>query len=125
MYEYKAKVLRVVDADTSDVEIDLGFDLKIFQRLRFYGIDTPESRTRNKAEKKLGLAAKEYVKERIEGKEITLTTTERGKFGRYLAIVYYEEPFGHGVEVVNLNKRLIEEGHAKEYFGGKKVGWDV
>ena len=67
MYNYNAKCIRVVDGDTIDAEIDLGFDIKVTKRIRLGGINAPESRTRNKVEKKLGLAAKERLKEMLEG----------------------------------------------------------
>lgn len=121
MYNYKATVRRIVDGDTMDVTIDLGFNVKYDTRIRLYGIDTPESRTRDLEEKKRGLAVKKYVKDLLEGKELLINSTEVGKFGRPLAIVYYGSVSGE--KGTNLNKELIEKGMAKEYFGGKKKGW--
>ena len=115
MYEYKAIVRRVVDGDTVDVTLDLGFDILYNNRIRLHGIDTPESRTRDLEEKKLGLAAKERVKELCPvGSTVTIKTIKdgRGKFGRILGEIYVGD--------VNVNKQLIKEGHAVEYFGGKK-----
>jgi len=112
MYQYKAKVLRVLDGDTCDVIIDLGFDVSISQRLRFFGIDCPESRTRNPIEKKKGLLAKEYTTNAIAGKEVIVETNEKGKFGRYLATIFYD---GN-----NLNKELVDKKLATVYFGGKR-----
>ena len=115
MYEYRATIRRVVDGDTVDITLDLGFDILYNNRIRLVGIDTPESRTRDLEEKKLGLAAKERVRELCPvGSTVTVKTTKdgRGKFGRILGEIYVGD--------VNVNKLLIEEGHAVEYFGGKK-----
>jgi len=116
MYNYKAKVLRVIDGDTIDILIDLGWKIQIKDRIRFLGVDTPETRTRDKEEKKRGLEAKKYVIDKIEGKEIEIHTEKAGKFGRYLATVYYLE----GKKKINLNKELVKKGLGKEYFGGKR-----
>ena len=116
MYEYKATIRRVVDGDTVDITLDLGFDILYNNRIRLLGIDTPESRTRDLDEKKLGLAAKERVRELCPvGSTVTVKTTKdgRGKFGRILGEIYVGD--------VNVNKLLVEEGHAVEYFGGKKT----
>jgi micrococcal nuclease len=120
MYDYKAKVVKVVDGDTIDVEIDLGFDIRIDQRCRLYGVDTPETRTRNKKEKEAGLKSKQFVKDQLSSKDILIRSEEYGKFGRPLAIIFYENDAG---VMVNLNKTLISNKLAKEYFGGKKEGW--
>ena len=85
MFEYNCTLRRVVDGDTIDVNIDLGFDIWHKGRIRMAGIDTPESRTRNKEEKVLGLAAKARLKELLKTKKLTIQCTkEKGKFGRYL-----------------------------------------
>ena len=118
MYEYSAKIRRWVDGDTVDVTLDLGFDILYNNRIRLYGINTPESRTRDLEEKKRGLAAKDRVKELCPvGSSIILKTTKdgRGKFGRILG-----EIFVPGA-VQSINQLLVEEGHAVEYFGGKKT----
>ena len=118
MYEYSATIRRWVDGDTVDVTLDLGFDILYNNRIRLYGINTPESRTRDLEEKKQGLAAKDRVKELCPvGSSITLKTTKdgRGKFGRILG-----EIFVPGA-VQSINQLLVEEGHAVEYFGGKKT----
>ena len=118
MYEYSATIRRWVDGDTVDVTLDLGFDILYNNRIRLYGINTPESRTRDLEEKKRGLAAKDRVKELCPvGSSITLKTTKdgRGKFGRILG-----EIFVPGA-VQSINQLLVEEGHAVEYFGGKKT----
>lgn len=114
MFEYFAKVIEVIDGDTIDVSIDLGFNVLHTIRLRLNGINTPETRTKNKEEKVRGLAAKARLKELIEGKIVKVKTEkdEQEKFGRYLAVVYVDE--------INVNQQLITEGHAVEYFGGKR-----
>ena len=112
-FVYQAEVERVVDGDTVDVTLDLGFDVKLHkQRVRLHGIDTPESRTRNLAEKKLGLAAKERLKELCVGR-FKVKSLGKGKYGRVLGIPYTED----GKDICQL---LIDEGHAVEYYGGKK-----
>ena len=113
-YVYKATVERVVDGDTIDVTLDLGFDVRLHkQRCRLAGIDTPESRTRDLAEKKLGLAAKDRLIELCSG-PISIKSFGKGKYGRILAIPYTED----GKDICQL---LIKEGHAVEYDGGKKT----
>ena len=115
MYEYKATIRRVVDGDTVDVTLDLGFNIMYNSRIRLLGIDTPESRTRDLEEKKRGLAAKDRVKELCPvGSSVTLKTTKdgRGKFGRILGEIFVDD--------INVNQQLVSEGHAVEYFGGKK-----
>ncbi len=117
MYEYKATINRVVDGDTVDVALDLGFDIVYNNRIRLLGIDTPESRTRDLEEKKRGLAAKDRVKALCpKGSVVTVKTTKdgKGKFGRILGEIYV-----NGI-LQSINQLLIEEGHAVEYFGGKK-----
>ena len=118
MYEYKVKITRVVDGDTVDAEVDLGFDTFIKDRIRLMGLDTPESRTRNKKEKALGLAAKAYLKELLKenkGDIILRTSKEgKGKFGRILGtLLIYDGK-------TSVNQMLIDEGHARNYFGGSK-----
>tara|TARA_R100000329_G_scaffold146252_1_gene132606 strand:- start:85 stop:477 length:393 start_codon:yes stop_codon:yes gene_type:complete len=115
-YIYKCKVVHIVDGDTIDVDIPLGFGInKMKQRCRTYNIDTPESRTRNKAEKKLGLASKARMKE-LCGKEVYVESLDGGKldkYGRLLANLFT-------LEGINIAKLLIDEGHAVKYDGGKK-----
>ena len=124
MYEYFCKVERVVDGDTIDVNIDLGFDIHHSARVRMMGIDTPESRTRNLAEKALGLASKARLKEMLKGQKVKLLTSKegKGKFGRVLADVIIIDK--QGIET-NCNQQLIEEVHARPYYGGKKVPWII
>ena len=114
MYEYKATIVKVVDGDSIYVDIDLGFDVWLRnQRIRLYGIDTPECRTRNKREKAHGLLAKKYVqKALIVGRTYALTTKEKGKFGRFLG----EFKTGKGF----ITKLLIKERLAVPYTGQNK-----
>ena len=121
MYEYKAIVTRVIDGDTIDVDIQLGFDVVLAkQRIRLLGIDTPESRTRNKEEKIRGLISKNYVLDTCAvGSTIRLQSKKRGKFGRILGIIY------NGDDTVSLNDRMIEEGFAVPYIGGNKSELDA
>ena len=122
MYTYKAKLLRVVDGDTCDAQIDLGFNVSIKKRIRFAGINAPESRTRDLEEKARGLAAKDRVKAILaENPSFTLESTEIGKYGRVLGKIHIDVL--DGVEVLTqicLNEQLIKEGHAVEYWGGKR-----
>jgi len=126
MYEYKALVERVVDGDTIDVIIDLGFKTWKKVRVRMEGINTPESRTRDLEEKKRGLAAKDRLVEilKYNNNECTLKVSGVGKFGRAIASVYVDtlSPASDqsSMTIVNVNKQLIEEGHAVAYDGGKR-----
>jgi len=116
-HNYSAKIVRVVDGDTCDALIDLGFDTWVKKRLRFYGVDTWESRTRNKEEKVKGLAAKAYVKDLLENSDegkFVLKSHGVGKYGRVLAELFVK---GHEQSV---NELLKENGHAYEYHGEKK-----
>lgn len=111
MYVYQAKIVRWVDGDTVDVDIDLGFGIIYSsQRVRLWGIDAPESRTRDLTEKALGKAAARFAEECAPpGTVIKLTTHKTGKFGRILGMIE--------VEGVNLNKLMVKEGYANEYLG--------
>ena len=122
MYNYKISPLRVIDGDTIDAEIDLGFDVKIKKRLIFMGINTPESRTRDLEEKARGLAAKDRVKQLLESCEnITLKSHGVGKYGRCLGEIMLDMVDGQEkLTLVSLNELLIKEGHATEYHGGKR-----
>jgi len=120
-FYYGCELVRVVDGDTILVDCKLGFDVEIRNmRLRFAGINTPESRTRNLEEKALGLAAKARLVEILESADsIEFESFGKGKFGRVLATPY----------VVNNDKRsdvcqmLVREGHARLYDGGKREPW--
>ena len=116
MYEYGCTVERVVDGDTIDVILDLGFDIKFKSRVRLYGIDTPESRTRNKDEKVRGKMAGAFLKEAVEnGAKVVIQTKlkdSRGKYGRVLGNVV--------VDGININEALIKNFLAVAYFGQSK-----
>ena len=121
-YIYKAKLERVVDGDTVDALIDLGFDTWVKKRIRYKGIDTWESRTKDLDEKKLGLAAKDRNKELLESVSskpgyFRLKSHGVGKYGRVLGELFIKDD--EGIEY-NINQTLIDEGHAYEYEGGKK-----
>lgn len=126
MYEYKAIVDRVVDGDTIDCTIDLGFSTWKKVRVRMEGMNAPESRTRDKEEKERGLAAKDRLTEILEYNDnhCILKVSGLGKFGRALATVHVRTLSSisteSGITLVNVNRQLIEEGHAKEYYGGKR-----
>lgn len=121
-YIYRGKLERVVDGDTIDALIDVGFDIWVKKRIRYMGIDTWESRTRDLDEKKKGLAAKERNKELLE--EVSskagyfrLKSYGVGKYGRVLGEIFIEDIEG---KQYNINETLIAEGHGYEYHGGKK-----
>ena len=112
MYTYKAKLDRVVDGDTVDAYIDLGFDISVHKRIRLAGIDSPESRTRDLEEKQRGLASKDRLIDLLKDGEFTLESKEVGKYGRVLGILLIDD--------LSINNTLVEEGYAVEYWGGKK-----
>jgi micrococcal nuclease len=120
MYEYRVKkLLNVVDGDTIDVDIDLGFDISLSKRVRLAGIDTPESRTSDKFEKTLGLEAKEYLKKFLKDAEQIVIKTElpdsSEKYGRILGWIYVDK-----LEK-SINEKMIEDGYAWGYMGDTKV----
>lgn len=120
MYEYYVrKVENVVDGDTIDVLIDLGFDILFASRVRLAGIDTPESRTSDKAEKVLGLEAKEYLKKQLKDAKSVIIRTEKmdssEKYGRILGWVYING------ESESINNKMINDGYAWGYLGETKV----
>ena len=124
MYRYNAKLDRVVDGDTVDAIIDLGFDVHVKKRIRLAGINAPESRTRNKVEKKLGIAAKERLIDMLEGAAnvFELESQELGKYGRVLGRLHINKLAGKDVLTqVCVNDTLVKEGHAVEYDGGKRL----
>jgi|TARA_R100000908_G_C3674399_1_gene95917 micrococcal nuclease len=123
MYNYNATCVRVVDGDTIDADIDLGFGVKIKKRIRLAGINAPESRTRNLVEKKLGLAAKERLKEMMDGAAncFELESQELGKYGRVLGRLHINKLAGKDtLTQVCVNDCLVKEGHAVKYDGGKR-----
>ena len=122
MYIYKIKLDRVVDGDTVDAYIDLGFDISVKKRIRFMGINTPETRTKDLEEKAKGLAAKDRLKSILEGANtIQLNSHGIGKFGRCLGELHVDVLDRKDcLTLVNVNKLLINEGYATEYHGGKR-----
>lgn len=113
MYTYKARLIRIVDGDTVDAEIDLGFGVYMKQRVRLYGINTPDSRSKDLNEREKGLASKSRLSEIIT-KEFVIETilNKRGKFGRILGNILVEQEDG---TMLDVNKLLVSEGHAVEY----------
>ena len=122
MYTYIIELIRVVDGDTIDAYIDLGFSVKVKKRIRLVGINCPESRTRDLEEKKRGLAAKDRLKCLLEGcNKITLDSQGVGKFGRCLGNLFIDQVDGQEqTDLINVNDLLITEGHAVAYHGGKR-----
>ena len=119
-FYYGCELLRVIDGDTIDVRADLGFDVSLRLRLRFAGINTPESRTRNLEEKALGLAAKARLVEILESADrIEFESHGKGKFGRVLATPYAVI----GDERTDVCQMLVREDHARLYDGGKREPW--
>jgi len=135
--EYQCELIKVLDGDTIDCYIDLGFDLKIKKRIRYMGIDTWESRTRDLEEKAKGLLAKARNKELLEAGVFKLKSFGTGKFGRVLGEIFVSPDYvgehiqecigdeAHHIDLssdgwVSVNDILIEEGHAYDYHGGKK-----
>ena len=110
------KVIKVVDGDTIDVMLDLGFDIMYKSRVRLFGIDTPESRTSDKTEKKYGLMSKKFLQDELKNaKKISIKTykgEETGKFGRILGDVF--------VDGKSVNMKMVKEGHAVQYYGQNK-----
>jgi len=118
MYTYFVKsVDRVVDGDTIDISIDLGFDLTKKERVRLAGIDTPETRTKNSKEKEMGYQATEFLEMHLmEATKLTVKTEKDGKFGRMLGWLYKSEK-----DVTSINETMIDEGYAWAYDGGTKL----
>lgn len=120
MYEYRVKkIYKIVDGDTIDVDIDLGFNVSFFQRVRLAGIDTPESRTKDAHEKKLGLEVKERLTDLLkDAKKIVIKTEKpdsKEKYGRILGWLFIDDG------KLSVNEILIKEGYAWEYMGETKV----
>jgi micrococcal nuclease len=120
MYEYRVKKLvGVVDGDTIDVDIDLGFNVSYSQRVRLAGIDTPESRTKDKFEKTLGLESKEYIKSKLKDATDIVIKTElpdsSEKYGRILGWLFVDG------SLKSINEQMIEDGYAWSYMGDTKV----
>ena len=122
LYTYNANLVRVVDGDTCDAMIDLGFNTWVKKRIRFMGVDTWECRTRDLKEKAKGLEAKAYTINKLETSndgKFTLKSYGTGKYGRVLGEIFLKG------EELSLNDLLKENGHAYEYHGEQKKGFDV
>lgn len=121
-WQYDCKVLRVIDGDTIDVMIDCGFKVFRKERIRLFGINTPEKRTRNKVEKKLGLECTQIATDALKSPKVWVHTLKQGKFGRYLAMIWYINPKG---KKTCLNQMLVNIGLARVYYGGsrKNIKW--
>lgn len=111
MYKYNAKVLRVIDGDTVDLDIDLGFDVSFKTRVRLVGIDTPEKWH------PYGKVVKAFLEQEIEGKEVYINVTKKDKYGRYLAKIYKNQS-----DSMSINNLLINQNMAKAYHGGSRDG---
>ena len=139
--EYQCELIKVLDGDTIDCYIDLGFNMKTKKRIRYMGIDTWESRTRDLEEKKKGLAAKARNKALLEQGVFKLKSFGTGKFGRVLGEIFVDPDIvgdhinecisnsDSSIDLdhdgwVSVNDILIEEGHAYEYYGGKKKDFE-
>tara|TARA_Y100000401_G_scaffold43426_1_gene33137 strand:+ start:4321 stop:4704 length:384 start_codon:yes stop_codon:yes gene_type:complete len=127
MYQYKAELIRVIDGDTVDAMIDCGFSTFKKERIRLYGINTPETRTRDLKEKEKGLAAKarliELLKEGDNKFIVETSIDKKGKYGRLLGKLFRIKKSEHQALASSnksYNEILLDEGHAKEYLGGKK-----
>jgi len=118
MYTYFVKSIdRIVDGDTIDISIDLGFDLTKKERVRLAGIDTPEKRTKNQKEKKMGYQATEFLEMHLmEATKLTVKTEKDGKFGRMLGWLYKSDE-----DTMSINQIMIDKGYAWAYDGGTKV----
>ena len=119
MYEYRCKIVKIIDGDTVDVDIDLGFGVWLHkERVRLYGIDTPESRTRDLEEKKYGLAAKDFLTGMLDDDQIILKThkDKTGKFGRILGELWRTSNYTDK----SINRYMIEKHHAVAYHGQSK-----
>ena len=124
-YWYTGKVLNVVDGDTVDLMIDLGFSIHHKIRVRLYGVNTPESRTKDAAEKEMGLKAKEFTKDWLHNHETVFIKTvvdKNEKYGRVLAELYSSGDIDSPTTAC-LNKDIIESGYAREYFGIGDKTW--
>jgi len=114
LYHYKARVVSVYDGDTVTVLIDLGLNIFAKRKVRLIGINTPEIRTRDADEKKRGLEARDYLRERVLEKEIIIHTVGKGKYGRWLGEIWTLDDYGDTI-LESVNDELIRTGHAQKY----------
>ncbi len=115
LYIYDAKIIDVYDCDTVTAKISLGFDIYKTAKIRLYGINCPEIRTKNKIEKEVGYESRDFLRDLILEKDVELHTYKDGKYGRILADIY--------LDGILINDKLIECGYAHPYFGGKRESW--
>ena len=111
-YRYKAKITNIVDGDTVDAVVDLGFTVSVDIRFRLYGIDTPELRSSDESIREEAKKAKQFVIDKLFEREVLIDTYKTDKYGRWLAEILYED--------TTINKMLIDEGLATPYYGGTK-----
>lgn len=114
MYRYNAKIIKVIDGDTVDAMVDLGFSIYTQVRFRLYGLDTPEKNDEDPEARKLAMSAAAFVSDTILNKVVTIESVNKDKYGRWLAKVFMKP------EQPTLNEQLITLGHAKAYFGGTR-----
>jgi|TARA_R100000995_G_scaffold18433_1_gene7516 micrococcal nuclease len=116
VYRYRVTIVKVIDGDTVDVDIDLGFSVVLKkQRVRLYEIDTPESRTRDLVEKKFGLLSKSYLLNKLDNADtITLVSHDKGKFGRILGELFIDD------DSKSVNMQMVDDHHAVYYYGQNK-----
>jgi micrococcal nuclease len=116
VYRYRVTIVKVIDGDTVDVDIDLGFAVVLKkQRVRLYEIDTPESRTRDLVEKKFGLLSKSYLLNKLDNADtITLVSHDKGKFGRILGELFIDD------DSKSVNMQMVDDHHAVYYYGQNK-----
>lgn len=110
MYQYKAELIKVIDGDTIDLQVDLGFHAFMKIRFRLNGVDTPEIRGESRD---AGLIAKKFITDTLTTGELTVVSKKTGKYGRWLGVLF--------VNKTNINELMIEQGHAVPYFGGKRT----
>jgi micrococcal nuclease len=131
-YIYRCEIVRVVDGDTIDVNVDLGWSISVRkQRIRLYGVDAPESRTKDLEEKKYGKASKKFVKDFLNSDNILLKTREKGKYGRYLGDFCVNDKWlcnemiaaYHAVPYYGQNKSEIQKAHKENYLKLKEKGF--
>ena len=114
LYRYKCQLDRIVNGDTLDAWVQLGFKVSLHKRVRLYGINSPESRTRDLEEKARGLASKEHLTKLVTP-EFYLVSHDQGKYGRCLGTIYKDEKFG-----TSINQQMVDSGFAVVYLGGKR-----
>lgn len=119
-YLYSGTVVKVIDGDTIDVRVDLGFSIFTDTRFRLFGIDTPEKTSKIATVREIAILATNFLKNTIEGKKITIESISKDKYGRWLAKVHF-------LDGATINEQLVSLGLAKSYFGDSKtnLGWEV